>query len=241
METMLKAVLFDLDGTLLGNNMMEDFVPPYFDRLSTWMADYVSPKRLIAAIQKASRAIAESDGKQTNEEAFAEVFYDLLGKSREELEPCFLEFYAREFPKLRKFTHRKPAARQVVKTAFEMEYKVAIATNPFFPRVAIEERMKWAGVYGFPYDRVTTYENSHFAKPDLRYFEEVLAALACRPEEALMVGDQAMDMVASELGCQTFLVPSGATEPEMPAPDPNYQGLLIDVLPVLEQEPPPAP
>jgi HAD superfamily hydrolase (TIGR01549 family) len=235
---MLKAVLFDLDGTLLGNNMMEDFVPPYFAKLSARMSTHVQPERLVVAIRKASNAIAESDGSQTNEEAFAEVFYAYLGKSREALEPHLMDFYVQDFPNLRKFTHRKPAARRVVEAAFAMDYKVAIATNPFFPEVAIQERMRWAGVHDFPYDRVTTYENSHFAKPDLRYFEEVLEALACAPSQALMVGDQAMDMVAAELGCRTFLVPSGATESELDAPDPDYRGKLIDVLPVLTREQP---
>jgi HAD superfamily hydrolase (TIGR01549 family) len=235
---MLKAVLFDLDGTLLGNNMMEDFVPPYFAKLSARMSAHVRPDRLIAAIRKASDAITESDGSQTNEEAFAEVFYAHLGKSREMLEPHLMDFYVHDFPTLREFTHRKPAARKVVEAAFAMDYKVAIATNPFFPEVAIQERMRWAGVQDFPYDRVTTYENSHFAKPDLRYFEEVLEALGCVPSQALMVGDQAMDMVAAELGCRTFLVPSGATESELDAPDPDDRGELIDVLPVLTREQP---
>lgn len=235
---MLKAVLFDLDGTLLGNNMMEDFVPHYFEKLAAAMSDHVPPDRLIAAIRAGSQAIVESNSTQTNEEAFAEVFYDYLDKPREALEPHLMDFYVRDFPQLQKFTYRKPQAREVVETAFAMNYKVAIATNPFFPAVAVEERMRWAGVHGLPYDRVTTYENSHFAKPDLRYFEEVLDALDCQPRHSLMVGDQAMDMVAAELGCWTFLVPSGATEPEMTTPEPDYRGKLIDVLPVLRREQP---
>ena len=235
---MLKAVLFDLDGTLLGNNMMVDFVPQYFKKLTASMASHVSPERLIAAIEEGSRAIAQNDGSQTNEKVFAEAFYEYLGVPPESLEPYLMDFYVRIFPTLRDCTYRKPSARKVVATAFAMNYKVAVATNPFFPAIAIETRMGWAGVEGFPYDRVTTYENSHFAKPDLRYFQEILEALKCPPTQALMVGDQAMDMVASKLGCRTFLVPSGATESQMDAPDPDYRGELVDVISVLEKERP---
>jgi HAD superfamily hydrolase (TIGR01549 family) len=233
---MLKAVLFDLDGTLLGNNMMVDFVPQYFKKLTDRMASHVSPDQLIAAIEAGSNAISENDGSRTNEEVFAESFYEHLEKPREILEPQLMDFYIHDFPTLQSCTYRKPSARKVVAAAFSMNYKVVVATNPFFPAIAIKMRMQWAGVESFDYDRVTTYENSHFAKPDLRYFEEILEALACPPAQALMVGDQEMDMVAAHLGCQTFLVPSGATESSMEAPSPDYHGELIGVLPVLHKE-----
>lgn len=231
----IQALLFDLDGTLLGNDMMDGFVPRYFELLAARMAPFVPPKKLVAGVMAGSDAIAANDGSRTNEEAFAAVFYPFVGLPRETLEPHIAAFYAEDFPSLRVHTQRKPEARRVLETAFALGYRVVVATNPHFPATATHQRLAWAGVADLPFDKVTTYENSRFAKPNLGYFEEILAGLSCRPEQAMVIGDEAMDMVAGELGCLTFLVPSPATRIEEIAPPPTYQGALADVEPLLHR------
>ena len=53
----------------------------------------------------------------------------------------------------------------------------------------------------------TTYENAHFCKPNLRYYQEILEKIGRRPEECLMVGnDVGEDMVARQLGMEVFLL-----------------------------------
>ncbi len=228
-----KAILFDLDGTLLEHDMRNEFIPHYFALLTKHLAAWVPPDKLVASIMRGADAVTHNDGSRTNEEAFAEVFYPLVGYPREELEPHFMDFYTRIFPTLRQYTASKPHARLVVQTAFDKGYDVVIATNPHFPAIATQHRLAWAGVDGFSYRKVTTYENSHFAKPSLGYYQEILDELGCAPEEALMVGDEAMDMVAARLGCATFLVHSAATKLEEIDPPPAYQGTLADVLALL--------
>ena len=57
------------------------------------------------------------------------------------------------------------------------------------------------------FEWITTYENSKYCKPNLRYYQEVLERLGVAPEECLMVGnDVGDDMVAEELGMQVFLL-----------------------------------
>ena len=92
-----------------------------------------------------------------------------------------------------------------------------------------QHRLAWAGVDGLPYRKVTTSENSHFAKPNLRYYQEILDELGTPPTNALVVGDENMDMVAAHLGCATFLIHSPATQPDRIQPPPTYQGTLDDV------------
>lgn len=229
-----KAILFDLDGTLLDHDMRNDFIPQYFALLTRHLAEWIPPDKLIASVMRGSDAMTDNDGSRTNEEAFAAVFYPLVGYPREELEPRFMDFYERIFPTLRQHTAPKPEARLAVQTAFDKGYDVVIATNPHFPTLATQHRLAWAGVEDFPFRKVTTYENSRFAKPSLGYYQEILDELGCAPEEALVIGDEAMDMVAARLGCATFLIPGPATKMEEIVPPPTYQGTLADVIALLD-------
>jgi HAD superfamily hydrolase (TIGR01549 family) len=182
---------------------------------------------------QASEAMMNNDGRDTNQAVFDQAFFPPLGRTRQELEPIFTDFYANEYPKLRQHTNRKPEARQVVQTTFELGYDVVIATNPLFPRTAIQQRLEWAGVRDFPYRLVTSYESSRAAKPNLLYFQEILAKIGYTAQECLMVGDEDMDMVAARLGCVTFLVSGARTELEPDTPTPTYQGTLADLIPLL--------
>ena len=137
MDNPIKAILFDLDGTLLDNNM-EVFLPHYLRLLSARMAPIAPPDEFIAHLMQASDLIATNDGGETNEKVFAEAFYPLAGHSREEVEAIIAHFYADDFPTLRQHTRRKPEARQVVQQAFDLGYQVVVATNPFFPATAVQ-------------------------------------------------------------------------------------------------------
>ena len=100
----LKAILFDLDDTLLGNSM-EIFIPAYFRALTGRVAHLVSPDRLIAELMRGTGEMDANDGTgPTNEEAFATAFYPALEYELDELQPIFERFYIEEFPKLQPLT-----------------------------------------------------------------------------------------------------------------------------------------
>jgi HAD superfamily hydrolase (TIGR01549 family) len=188
---MFKAILFDLDDTLLANSI-ETFIPAYFQALGEYVAHLIPPERLVSEIMRATRAMEQNDGTGlTNQETFASVFYPAVGYKQEELEPVFAKFYTNEFPKLRNLTQPIPEARLLVEWAFGRGLQVVIATNPVFPHLAIEQRLDWANVpvTEFDYALVTSYENTHATKASPAYYEEVVAQLDCEPKECLMVGD----------------------------------------------------
>ena len=88
-----------------------------------------------------------------------------------------------------------------------MGFNVALATNPIFPSIATEYRMQWAGLDRNDFELYTTYENSCHCKPNPDYYRDVLSALAVKPEECLMVGnDVTEDMIAETLGMKVFLL-----------------------------------
>jgi FMN phosphatase YigB (HAD superfamily) len=188
---MLKAILFDLDDTLLVNSM-ETFVPAYFQALTRYVAPLIPPERLISELMSATQVMQTNDGTgPTNEEVFAAAFYPTLGYEPDELKATFEQFYAEEFPNLRPLTQPLPEARPLVKWAFEQGLQVAVATNPLFPRSPIEQRLEWAGVPAteFDYTLVTCYEEMHATKSHPAYYREILTRLGRRPDECLMVGD----------------------------------------------------
>lgn len=230
-----KAILFDLDGTLLDSNM-DTFLPPYLKSISARIAHLMPPQEFIAHLLRATDAMVANDGQATNEEVFAATFYPLIERSRSEMEPIFEAFYAEDFPTLQQYTRRKPEARPVVQRVFDLGYDVVIATNPLFPETAIRQRLAWAGVDDFPYRLVTAYENSRYAKPNPRYFEWIADQLGYPTAACLVVGDEAMDMVAVRVGCPTFLVTSPSRELDASIPEPTYRGTLEDVVALLEEE-----
>jgi FMN phosphatase YigB (HAD superfamily) len=230
----LKAVLFDLDGTLLGNNL-DAFLPRYFEAISTHVAFLVPPKQFIAHLLHATQIMLANDGRATNEEVFASAFYPLIGRTREEMEPVFTDFYLHAYPVLQQYTQCLPEARQAVQAAFERGLDVVIATNPLFPTLAVQERLEWAGVGDFAYRLVTSYENSRACKPNPLYYRQILETIGREPGSALVVGNEAGDMVSGQIGCQTFLVP-GAAAPSDPAlPTPTYRGTLHDLVELLRR------
>jgi FMN phosphatase YigB (HAD superfamily) len=224
----IQAVLFDLDGTLLDNDM-GTFLPHYFRLLSARVAHLLPAEEFMARLMQATEVMMANDGRATNEEVFAAAFYPLAGHSRDELEPIFMDFYQNDFAALRACTRARPEARQVVQLAFDLGYDVVVATNPLFPAVAVQQRLAWAGVADFPYRLVTSYENSRAAKPNLLYFQGILETIGRPAAASLVVGDEDMDMVAARLGCPTFLVAGPRTELAPTTPRPRYEGTLADV------------
>jgi len=237
---MLKAILFDLDNTLLVNSM-ETFMPAYLQAFTSHVAHLISPACFFSELLRGTRAMDTNDGAGlTNEEAFASVFYPALGHERAALEPVFEQFYAKEFPKLRPLTQPRPEARALVEWAFECGLQVVIATNPLFPRSAIEQRLEWAGVpiTKFGYTLVTSYEIMHATKANPAYYREILAHLGRQPGECLMVGDNWEWDVANAalVGIPAYWIAEPGEAPPADDVTPVGQGTLTDLWKMVKSE-----
>lgn len=205
---MLKTILFDLDGTLLPIDT-DRFVAGYMKALSAHVGHLVPPAKLVEQIMASTYAmISDTSPERTNAQVFAADFFPKVGHSEEALLPVFDEFYLTKFPALRSTCPGLPGiGREVVQTALDQGYEIALATNPLFPREAIEERMRWVGVQDFPWRLVTVYEEMHACKPQPAYYREVLAKLGREPGECLMVGnDVEEDGMAAKVGIPLFFV-----------------------------------
>lgn len=203
----LKAVLFDLDGTLLPMDQ-DEFIKTYFHRLAAKLAQHgYEPKTLVAAVWAGTTAMIKNTGEKTNETVFWDVFAAQLGEQVRQDLPLFDEYYRTEFQTVREVCGFDPQAAQTVEAIKRMGLRVALATTPIFPSIATESRMRWAGLTPETFELYTTYENIGFAKPNPMYFAEVAQRLGVPPEQCLMVGnDVDDDMPAREIGMQVFLL-----------------------------------
>lgn len=204
---MFKAVLFDLDGTLLPMDM-EIFMEEYFKRLTDDFSDYYHPESFKSYIGQATLAmIKNTQPYKTNQEVFMETFIPLVNHRADELIPMFDRFYNQKFNELAGYTKPSPLAAKTVAVFVARGCRLVLATNPLFPAVATKARMGWAGIAHFPWELITTYENSHFCKPNPAYYKEILQKLNLKAEEVLMVGNDPLeDLAAGELGIKTYLV-----------------------------------
>jgi len=217
---MLKAVLFDLDNTLLGNDM-ETFMPPYFAAITAFVADLVSPEAYMRDMLLGTRAVIANEAPTlTNEALFWQVFERHSSVPRQVIEPRLEQYYRHRFGDLQQYTTPRPVAADVVAFCEQQGLQVVIATNPLFPRLAIEQRLAWAGLAVEEHDfaLVTVFENMHAAKPSQAYYLEIIEQLGIQPKEALMVGDDWDNdiMPANRQKIWTFWV----ADDEQPAPAP---------------------
>ena len=204
---MIKAVLFDLDGTLLP--MDQDlFVKLYFSGLSKKLQPFgYEPKKLIEVIYGGTTAMVKNDGGAYNCDRFWDCFEKQFGKSALNDMPIFDDYYKGEFNEVKAACGCNSRANEVVKLVKSMGATVILATNPIFPSVATYSRAAWAGLDVNDFDLITTYENSHFCKPNIEYYREILSKFDLSPNECIMVGnDIGEDMVADQLGMKTFLL-----------------------------------
>ena len=119
----------------------------------------------------------------------------------------FNEFYANEFDRAKTVCGHTPVAAELIRKLRAAGIKVVLASNPVFPETAQKKRMQWAGVDPDDFEYITTYENSHYCKPNTKYYAELLEKLGYKAEDCIMVGnDVNEDMCAAEIGIKTFLL-----------------------------------
>ena len=203
----IKMILFDLDGTLLPMDQ-DVFVKQYFSLLAKKLAPHgYDAKKLVDSIWAGTAAMVRNNGECTNEQAFWNCFAQLMGEHTRKDEPIFDDYYRNEFNSVQQVCGFNPMAAETVKRAKQLGFRVALATNPLFPAIATENRMRWAGLDADDFELYTTYENAHFCKPNLEYYKEILAKLNVPAEECLMVGnDVGEDMITEKLGMKVFLL-----------------------------------
>ena len=204
---MINTVLFDLDGTLLPIND-KVFEKLYFGGLVEHLKDLISAQDLIELIWACIQETVLDISDKTNEEAFFEAMAKRVDAQKlETMKQRFMHFYATDFDRVRHAVVPSPTLKEAIHKLKDKGYRCVIATNPLFPRLAIEKRIEWTGIERHHFDYVSSFEDNHFCKPQVKFYQEILDHIHAQADECLMVGNDATeDMIARTLGIQTFLL-----------------------------------
>lgn len=216
---MIKAVLLDLDETLL-RNPPDTFANAYMKGLvQTLLRDLpqLEATQVQGAIGKGIEAVMHNQiPLQTNAETFYAAFLHALQLEATDINVSIQRFLQEVHPALADLTATIGIAPKALQWLHANDYATAIATHPVFPQQATAQRLEWAGLRTAQPWLVTVLDNVHFSKPNPAYYEEVLSRIGFEPDEALMVGDdwEADIVPAAAAGLNTFWIRPAST----PAP-----------------------
>jgi len=240
---LLKAVLFDLDNTLIRFDERE-FFEAYIPRISKVLYDIMSPETLLERLILSTQMLVTNNGQMSNAEYFMSFFSKGYEKYKEDIWKRFIKFYENEFDEFRTLVSVIPGVPELFTKLQGKGMKLVIASNPIWPRIVQMKRLSWAGLGNCDFALVTDIENMSYCKPNIGYYLEVCQKINEKPEGCLMVGnDPVNDLVVAKIGMKTFLVTGGpeydGSELELSksirddtlveSVEPDFRGLISDV------------
>ena len=217
----VKAVVFDLDGTIASFNID-------YKTVRAEVRSFLIRAELPASVLSINESIFEMLKK-------TEIFMKNNGKSEKTMTEtrdkalAIAEKYELEAAKT---TSLLPGILETLKALKKMSLKIGLctinserSTNYILKRFAIAEI----------FDAVIPRDSVKYVKPNTEHLEAVLKALGVNPEEAMVVGDGVSDMkCARELNAIAVGLPTGVSSPkELINSGANYFITSIADLPTL--------
>ncbi len=240
---MLKAVLFDLDNTLI---LFEEvtFIKGYYPVMAARFAGVFPDGQFAERLMKATIALRSNDGSVNNRELFIRSLCEGLDVNRDEIWARFEQFFSLDFDIFKDAVTAAPGAGEAFRYVKGRGLKLVVATNPIWPLVVQQKRLAWAGLGDLEVDLITHIDNMNYCKPQLGYYKQICRLIDVQPEECLMVGDDpANDMVAANAGMLTYQTTDSSAYSQKPleiskkvigddldgVPPADFNGPLTDV------------
>ncbi len=218
---MIKAVVFDLDGTLASFNVD-------YKAIRAEVKDFLVKRGLPASVLSLNESIFEMLKK-------AEIFMKNNGESTKAISEirnkalAIAEKYELEAAKT---TSLLPGVLETLKALKKMNMKIGLCT--INSEKSTNYILRRFGIAEF-FDTVTPRNNVKYVKPSTEHLETTLKGLEVKPEEAMVVGDGITDMkCARELKAIAVGLPVGFSSPkELINAGANYLVTSITDLPTL--------
>ena len=86
-----------------------------------------------------------------------------------------------------------------------------MATNPLFPKIAIEKRAHWGDIDCSCFSYITSYENSSYCKPNINYYKEIIDKNNLNIQETFMFGNDLIeDLIIENLNIPCYIITNNA-------------------------------
>jgi phosphoglycolate phosphatase-like HAD superfamily hydrolase len=174
----LRAALFDLDGTLIETHIDFHAMAQAMQDIAQQAGvapDVFADQDILGIVEASAKEIAERNG--DGEEFRRQAFLDL---EQREVDGCAHPILL-------------PGTDGLLRTLTDRNIKIGIVTRNC-RRVSTELLERFA----LPYDVLLTRDDVARTKPNPQHLWEALHALECSPEAAVMVGDHWMDIQAGQ-------------------------------------------
>lgn len=189
---MIKAVLLDLDNTLIFNDDREA-TRAFLQGMESFGQRYFGIDSFGLVYRDALRQMrARSNGRQSNMERLCANIAVQTRYDAEAIADGLTTFYAEEYPRLQSLVSPRDGAAELIQALSEAGYTLVLTTNPIYPLEAVINRLKWGqlGDMMLFFHSITHGDNMHYAKPDPAYYAEVIARVGVEPDEVIVIGDR---------------------------------------------------
>ncbi|MCP3950694.1 MAG: HAD family hydrolase [Desulfobacterales bacterium] len=201
---MLEAVFLDLDNTLVLYDEVE-YYHDYFEKIHCSFADVFELADFKDRLISGTLALGKSQGERSNKEQFLAVFARGHLDQQANLWQRFMDFYRDGYSAMTVNISVPAGLHAGLQRLRQTGLKLAIASNPIFPVLAQQVRMRWAGLQSEGFDLFTSIENMRYVKPRRAYFLQTCELIGVEPKNCLMVGnDPVNDMSAARAGLKTY-------------------------------------
>lgn len=197
----IRAVIFDLDGTLVDFNLnykaIRAEVLGFLAKQGFPMSIFSLKERIFETLKNVEIYMKNNSMKEEEFQRIKDAVFEVANRY--------------EFEAARK-TSLLPGVLETLKALKRMGLKMALFTvNDEKPTDYVLRRFR---LHQF-FDAIITRESAPEVKPNPAHLEAALRALSVKPEEALVVGDSVSDMMCARgLGAIAVGVTTGISSPE---------------------------